>query len=562
MLVPYSGRLRNMLLAVVLAIASGPAVTAVAAPAQAASGPLVLAAAPQPPDILFGPLFEAVQQAKIFPDQKTFADAVPRENPATILAQYQQQRAQAGFDLKRFVDTHFILPTEGKPYHPPAGQTLRQHIDGLWPVLTRKTDSVQPYDSLLPLPQSYVVPGGRFREIYYWDSYFTMLGLAESGNWRLVKNMTDNFAHEIETYGHIPNGNRSYYLSRSQPPFFSFMVELLATHEGEAAYARYLPQLKKEYDYWMRGADGLAKGAAGERLVRLDDGSLLNRYWDDRDVPRTESYMEDITTAAKAKNRPAADVYRDLRAGAASGWDFSSRWLTDPQDLATIHTTDIIPVDLNALLYHLEQTLARASRAARAPRDGERYARSADERRQAINRVLWNPRDGYYTDYDWRLKKTSGPITAATVFPLFVHIAPRERAVSTAHAVREQLLKEGGLATTTVNTGQQWDAPNGWAPLQWVAVQGLHNYGQDALAQSIGTRFLQNVQKLYDAQRKLVEKYVVEGEGLGGGGGGEYALQDGFGWTNGVTLKLLDAYCGALTGCKNTDSAPAPQPAP
>lgn len=100
-------------------------------------------------------------------------------------------------------------------------ESLRQHIDGLWPILTRKTDTVRPFDSLLPLPESYVVPGGRFREIYYWDSYFTMLGLAESGHWVLEKNMTDNFAHDIETYGHIPNGNRSYYLSHSQPPFFS-----------------------------------------------------------------------------------------------------------------------------------------------------------------------------------------------------------------------------------------------------------------------------------------------------------------------------------------------------
>ncbi|HEY0211837.1 alpha,alpha-trehalase TreA [Acerihabitans sp.] len=554
---PYSHHVRNILLALVLAVAGAGA--AMAAPAV--SGTLVQAPAPQPPDILFGPLFEAVQQARIYPDQKTFADAVPRGEPASILTQYRQQRAQTGFDLKRFVDTHFILPTAGTPYHPPAGQTLRAHIDGLWPVLTRKTDSVAPHDSLLPLPHSYVVPGGRFREVYYWDSYFTMLGLAESGNWGLVKNMTDNFAHEIDAYGHIPNGNRSYYLSRSQPPFFSFMVELLASHEGDAAYARYLPQLKKEYDYWMRGADGLAKGAAAERVVRLEDGGLLNRYWDERDVPRTESWMEDIATAGKAKNRPAAEVYRDLRAGAASGWDFSSRWLTDPHDLATIHTTDIIPVDLNALLFHLEQTLARASKSANAATEALRYARLADARRHAINRVLWNQQDGYYTDYDWRKKSITRPITAATVFPLFVHIAPRERAVSTARAVRDQLLKEGGLTTTTVNTGQQWDAPNGWAPLQWVAVQGLHHYGQDALAQSIGSRFLRNVQKLYDAQQKLVEKYVVEGEGLGGGGGGEYALQDGFGWTNGVTLKLLDAYCGDLAGCKKQDHAPAPQTA-
>ncbi|MEA9393446.1 alpha,alpha-trehalase TreA [Acerihabitans sp. TG2] len=537
-------------LSLALALAAGPALRVGAAQPVGETTAQLTSSAFSPPDVVFGPLFADVQRAKIYPDQKIFADAVPNAKPAQILAEYQRQKKQPGFDLKRFTDAHFTLPAERPAYKSPAGQTLRQHIDGLWPELTRRSDSVKPYDSLLPLPQRYVVPGGRFREVYYWDSYFTMLGLAESGNWSLVRNMTDNFAYQIDTYGHIPNGNRTYYLSRSQPPFFSYMVVLLATHEGDATYARYLPQLTREYQYWMQGAADLAKGTAAERSVRLDDGSLLNRYWDDRDVPRTESYMEDVTTANQAKDRPAAEVYRDLRAGAASGWDFSSRWLRDPKDLSTIHTTDIVPVDLNALLYHLERTLVRASRAANRPQDADHYARLSEKRADAINRYLWDPQDGYYTDYDWRRKTITHPITAASVFPLYVRIAPRERAVATARAVREHLLKEGGLSTTTVNTGQQWDAPNGWAPLQWIAVEGLHNYGQDALAQAIGTRFLTNVQNLYAHQQKLVEKYVVEGQGSGGGGG-EYPLQDGFGWTNGVTLKLMDRYCSVTPACRN-----------
>ncbi|EHD21055.1 MULTISPECIES: alpha,alpha-trehalase TreA [Brenneria] len=541
-----------------LALSLGISFSTLAAPAtqQATtiSRPGAAMAAPQPPDVLLGPLFSDVQRAKLFPDQKTFADAVPNRNPAAILEAYTRQKPSPGFNLRRFVESNFTLPQEGEAYVPPAGQTLRQHIDGLWGVLTRTTRQVQAYDSLLPLPHSYVVPGGRFREIYYWDSYFTMLGLAESGNWTLVRNMTDNFAHEIDRYGHIPNGNRSYYLSRSQPPFFSFMVELLAQHQGDKVYAHYLPQLKKEYHYWMRGSVGLPNGQAGDRVVRLDDGSVLNRYWDERDTPRTESYMEDITTASQAADRPAAEVYRHLRAGAASGWDFSSRWLRDPRDLSTIHTTDIIPVDLNSLLFHLEQTLARGAEAAGNQGEAAHFLRVADERRQAVNRYLWNQQDGYYSDYDWRRKAITQPITAAAVFPLYVNIAPRDRAAATGEAVRKQLLKEGGLTTTTVNTGQQWDAPNGWAPLQWVAVEGFSRYGQDALAQAIGTRFLVNVQKLYDAEHKLVEKYVVEGAGFGsGGGGGEYTLQDGFGWSNGVTLKLMARYCDAVPACRREE---------
>ncbi|MEC5341155.1 alpha,alpha-trehalase TreA [Brenneria populi] len=527
-------------------------------PFAATGHPDPAGAPPLPPDVLLGPLFSDVQQARLFPDQKTFADAVPKQDPAVILARYARQKNAPDFDFPGFVASHFTLPQDGKAYVPPAGQTLRQHIDGLWRVLTRAAPRAKPYDSLLPLPYGYVVPGGRFREIYYWDSYFTMLGLAESGDWTLVRNMTDNFAHEIDSYGHIPNGNRTYYLSRSQPPFFSFMVELLAQHEGEEVYARYLPQLKKEYYYWMRGSVGLPNGQARDRAARLDDGSVLNRYWDERDTPRPESYMEDMTTASKATDRPASEVYRDLRAGAASGWDFSSRWLRDPQDLSSIHTTDIIPVDLNSLLFHLEQTLAHGAEAAGDPQAAQRFRHAADARKRAVNRYLWHERGGYYSDYDWRQKAVTPSITAAAAFPLYVDIAPRDRAASTGEAVRKQLLKEGGLATTTINTDQQWDAPNGWAPLQWVAVAGFSRYGQEALAQAIGSRFLSNVQTLYDAEHKLVEKYVVEGPGFGsGGGGGEYALQDGFGWTNGVTLKLMARYCADVAACRRAEHVPA-----
>ena len=522
-----------------------------AAAAQAQDNQRMLSSHPLPPDVRLGPLFHAVQSAKLFPDQKTFADAVPKSDSSAILADWQMQKSQGNFDLKRFVATNFTLPSEGEKYVPPAGQSLREHIDGLWPVLTRSTTRASEFDSLLPLPKPYVVPGGRFREVYYWDSYFTMLGLAESGHWDKVQDMVDNFASELDKYGHIPNGNRSYYLSRSQPPFFSMMIDLLAQHGGDAVYAKYLPQLQKEYDYWMAGADTLASGSAKERVVKLKDGSVLNRYWDDRDVPRTESYMDDIATAEKAHGRDKKELYRDLRAGAASGWDFSSRWFDKPGDLSTIHTTRIIPVDLNALIYHLETTLAKASEVAKNADAAKRFTTLAEQRKTAINRTLWDEKQGFYSDYDWQKGSIRPQLTAATLFPLWLKIASGDQASRTASAVQSQLLKEGGLLTTTVNNGQQWDAPNGWAPLQWVAVVGLDNYGKPELAKQVGVNFLQNVQATYDREHKLVEKYVVEGKGLGGGGGGEYPLQDGFGWTNGVTLMLMDRYCPKGVTCNN-----------
>ncbi|MEN4978110.1 alpha,alpha-trehalase TreA [Erwinia billingiae] len=515
------------------------------------AGQHLLSSAPQPPDIRLGPLFHAVQAAKLYPDQKTFADAVPKSNPTSILADWQMQKKQSNFDLRHFVEANFTLPAAGEKYVPPSGQSLREHINGLWPVLTRSTQQASQWDSLLPLPKPYVVPGGRFREVYYWDSYFTMLGLAESGHWDRVQDMVENFAHELDTYGHIPNGNRSYYLSRSQPPFFSMMVDLLAQHQGDSAYSKYLPELQKEYDYWMADADSVKPGQASKRVVKLKDGTLLNRYWDARDVPRTESYMDDIATAQKANNRNKAELYRDLRAGAASGWDFSSRWFDKPGDLSTIHTTRIVPVDLNALMFHLEQTLARANKVTKNDDAVKKFDALAKKRQAAINRYLWDNKQGFYADYDWQKATIRPQLTAATLFPLYLQAATEDHATRTADAVKSQLLKEGGLATTNVNNGQQWDAPNGWAPLQWAAVQGLNNYGKQALAKDVGMRFLQNVQATYDKEHKLVEKYVVEGKGLGGGGGGEYPLQDGFGWTNGVTLKLMDLYCPKNSTCNN-----------
>lgn len=557
MINPVMRRPRTLLFAIQIAI--GCAFVSFTLPASADDSQQPL---PQPPDVMLGPLFTDVQTAKLFPDQKTFADAVPKFDPLMILADYRMQRNQSSFDLRHFVNANFVLPKEGEKYVPPEDQSLREHIDGLWPVLTRTTDSASKWDSLLPLPKPYVVPGGRFREVYYWDSYFTMLGLAESGHWDKVQDMVDNFAHEIDAWGHIPNGNRSYYLSRSQPPFFAYMVKLLADHNGDETYTTYLPQLKKEYAYWMQGSDTLEPGSQNLRVVKLKDGSILNRYWDDKDTPRTESYLDDVTTAKNNPNRPATEIYRDLRAAAASGWDFSSRWMDDPEQLGSIRTTSIVPVDLNALLFQMEKTLAHASTVAKDSAGASQYQQLADARQKAMEAHLWNAKQGWYADYDLKTNTVRSQLTAASLFPLYVHAASKERADKMATITRAQLLKAGGLATTNLKTGQQWDAPNGWAPLQWVATEGLQNYGHKDLAMEVSWRFLTNVQHTYDREKKLVEKYDVSSTGTGGGGG-EYPLQDGFGWTNGVTLKMLDMLCGTEKPCDSTpDKLPSATPGP
>lgn len=494
---------------------------------------------PTPADI-YGELFEQVQLNAVFPDSKTFVDALPNRPPEQVMKEYRELRVRPGFDLKRFVAERFSTPPNvAADFSTTAGQDVRKHIDALWKVLERSPDDQRPYSSRLPLPDRYIVPGGRFNEIYYWDSYFTMLGLTESGRHDLVMDMIGNFAWLIDQYGHIPNGNRSYYLSRSQPPFFAAMIELAAAKEGKGIYQKFLPQLRREYAFWMDGADEVRPGSGFRRVVKLADGTVLNRYWDDRDIPREEAYKEDIATA-RGLGAAAPEIYRNLRAAAESGWDFSSRWLADGKTLATIQTTSLLPPDLNSLIYQLEMTIAKGCELSGDAGCAETMKAYASSRKLAIARYLWSSRAGAFTDYNWRTKTVSSQVTAATVYPLYFNAAEKMQGMVVAMTVRSTLLKAHGIATTDVTTGQQWDSPNGWAPLQWLAVSGLKNYGEDQLAATIAQRWVAKNRQVFKETGKLVEKYDVIGNAAGGGG--EYPLQDGFGWTNGVLRKLLAVY--------------------
>ncbi len=488
----------------------------------------------QSPDQRWGSLFEAVQMGQIFPDGKTFVDCTPRMSDAELMADYAKERTTAGFDLKKFVEAHFVIPgspTDG--YHSDSTQAVEAHITELWPLLTRKPDQFDAKSTLISLPSPYIVPGGRFREIYYWDSYFTILGLLADDQDVMVDNMLENFAHLIKTVGHIPNGNRTYYLSRSQPPFFASMVDLLAKQTDEkAVLKKYLTAMQGEYNFWMQGADSLtAEHPTHRRVVRLADGSLLNRYYDDRDVPRPESWREDVETAKKS-GRPAAEIYRHLRAGAESGWDFSSRWFADGKSIATIHTTDIIPPDLNALMFKLEQTLAAAYTANGQADQAKKYNTAAQQREAAIKKYCWDERDGIFRDYDFVAAKQTKVASLATVFPPAFGIACDHVRIAT--YLEKNLLQPGGLLTTANKSGQQWDAPNGWPPLQYLAVVGL---ADQPIAANISKRWVMMNRKVYKNTGRMLEKYNVSDLSLTAGGG-EYPVQDGFGWTNGVFKAL------------------------
>ena len=485
----------------------------------------------QTPDELYGDLFVAVQMSSLFEDSKTFVDCIPKKDSEVILEAYQNEKSEEGFNLETFVTTYFELPPSiSSDFESDPAKNAAEHVASLWPVLTRTNDTVQQMGSLIPLPNAYVVPGGRFREVYYWDSYFTMLGLAESGEFELIENMLDNFSHLISTIGHIPNGNRTYYLTRSQPPFFAQMVALLAKHKGSEIYSKYAKSLKAEYEFWMH--TDIAEQAASQHVVKTVYGPM-NRYFDKGTGPRQESFKEDSLQVAKMNG--GIKMYQDLRAGAESGWDYSTRWFTDAKSIETIETTDIIPVDLNALLYGLESVLIECYKD--HPDYVDQLKTQQQNRIAFLNNKCWNPELGLFEDYNFIKNKGTGVKSLATVYPLFFEMATQEQADAIAKTIEQEFLRSGGVLSTLNHSGQQWDAPNGWAPLQWMTYVGLKNYGHQALAKTIATRWVQLNEKVYENTGKFVEKYNVEDLTLEAGGG-EYPVQDGFGWSNGVYLAL------------------------
>ncbi len=493
------------------------------------------------PEEIFGTLFADVQNSHLFEDSKTFADAIPLKDPPLIMDAYDQEKQQPGFDIAGFVKSNFRIPDNIASTLVANKQgTVSEHVDKLWGVLTRQPDDQESGCSLIPLPHPYVVPGGRFREIYYWDTYFTMLGLKESGKTDLIGHMINNFAHLIDSFGFIPTANRTYYLSRSQPPFFSLMLKLYSDMEGKHILTKYLTHMQHEYDYWMDAGDSSEPFSANRRLVNLPDGAVLNRYWDDRSTPRPESHHEDVELGHEAWEKYGVapqDTYRHIRAAAESGWDFSSRWFADEHDFSTVHTTDILPVDLNCLMYFLEKTLAEAYLLTDDREMHLAYEQKAARRALAIQTYFWDDKKKFYMDYDFQRRDFTKHVTLAGAFPLFFKLASGRQAKSVKGYIRLYFMKSGGLLTTKVRSNQQWDAPNGWAPLHWITYKGLRNYNFHETADEISDEWLRLIDKEFKHSGKMLEKYNVSDTNLIAGGG-EYEVQEGFGWTNGVYLRM------------------------
>jgi alpha,alpha-trehalase len=409
---------------------------------------------------------------------------------------------------------------------------VSQVID-IWPDLTRRyvganSNCSECVNSFLPLNRTFVVAGGRFREPYYWDSFFILEGLLRTkGSFtEIAYNIIENFLDFVEDFGFVPNGARRYYLNRSQPPLLTQMVRIyIEATQNATILERALPLLVKEYEFFINN-----------RTVKVERGGesySLNHYAVLNTQPRPESYYEDYTTANNASyyneegevfnetsplsDNERAQLYANLASGAESGWDYTARWLKTPEDavsdtffpLRSLNVIETLPVDLNSILYYNEITIGEFYKREGNYTAAKEWANRAAARSEAIHALMWN--DEHYSYFDYNL--TSGEQNVYTLaddtvseydnssapeghqvwlspyqfYPFWTGAAAPEikenptnvrRAYERINAALDE--KAGAIAATNLLTGQQWDEPNVWPPLQYIIIQGLVNTPLDS----------------------------------------------------------------------------------
>ncbi|XP_040181405.1 trehalase isoform X2 [Rana temporaria] len=520
-----------------------------------------------------GKFLHHVQMAKIFEDDKHFVDMSLRDSPNKIHKKFQSLllTPPSGLvdreKLITFLNTSFNHPgTELEQWDPPdwnespkflSGivdaefRKWAQNLTSLWKSLGRKIKEevkTQPDRySLIYVPNPLIVPGGRFREFYYWDSYWVINGLILSEMTQTARGMIENFLYMVQRYGMIPNGGRIYYIRRSQPPFLTLMMESYMESQKNLTFLREsIPTLLKEYDFWMNNRS-ISVSLNGNNYT-------LNRYYVPVGEPRPESYSKDFELAENLTTTEAKQLlYSDITAAAESGWDFSTRWFYGSTDtLLDTKTSSVVPVDLNAILCRVERTLVKFYTDLGEPEMVSRFSEALKQRLKAVQDVLWDPDLGVWLDYNTEHQKRNTNFYPSNLSPLWASCYEDTTIVDKLVSYLEKseaLTYKNGLPTSMKNSGQQWDFPNGWAPLQHMVIEGLEKT-QSPKAQEMAFKLAQKwvtsnfrVFKEYNA---MFEKYDVEGDGKPGGGG-EYEVQLGFGWSNGVILQLLDLYRSRLT---------------
>jgi alpha,alpha-trehalase len=406
---------------------------------------------------------------------------------------------------------------------------------------------------LLYLPQPYVVPGGRFNEMYGWDSYFIVRGLLRDGLVSEAKSIVDDMLYEIRYYGKILNANRTYYLSRSQPPFLTGMLLAVygRTHDRQWI-ADAVPAIETYYQYWINEphltrSTGLSRyfdsgdGPAPEVIASEREPNGITHYGRVLEYFRKNRVADyDVSQYYDAKaHRLTPLFYKGDRSMRESGFDPSGRF--GPFSVDIIHYN---PVCLNSLLYLMERDTAELlydipGRAG----DAAVWRKRAHDRAAQINALMWNEHDGLYEDYDFTRRRTRRYPFLTTFYPLWAGIASSAQAARVA-ANLPLFERAGGLETSAIESGDQWDAPFGWAPLELIAVEGLRRYGYRVEADRISDEFLGMVAEQYRKTGMILEKYDVVRRSIELDREirfGYHSNEAGFGWTNAVFTNLLDA---------------------
>nr|QPK67214.1 Trehalase 2 [Rondotia menciana] len=520
-----------------------------------------------------GPLLNTVQMAGLYNDSKTFVDMKLKLSPNITLEHFHEMMARTESnptkaEIQEFVNQNFDPEgSEFEDWTPPDWKNNPGFLDKikdplfhqwasdlnhLWLKLGRKMKPEVKKNpdlySIIHVDNPVIVPGGRFREFYYWDSYWIIKGLLLSEMRSTAKGMVTNFLSIVDRYGFIPNGGRVYYLKRSQPPLLIPMVQLLMEDKDELGYLKQnIDILDREFDYWMT-----------QHTIDVDhEGKTLKlaMYMDNSQGPRPESYKEDVDCAKHFDtNEKKEEMYAELKAAAESGWDFSSRWFilngTNKGNLTNLRVRSIVPVDLNAILCWNAELMMEYHTRLNNVEKAAYYRQIHANFIQAIEELLWHEDVGVWLDYSLESGRRRDYFYPSNLSPLWTGCYDKTRKDYFVNRVVNYLDKvkmdifEGGIPTTFEHTGEQWDYPNAWPPLQYIVIMGLANtHHPEAMryALELGTKWVRSNFEVWRKNTAMLEKY--DATILGGlGGGGEYVVQTGFGWSNGVVMAFLNKW--------------------
>ncbi|XP_072382776.1 trehalase-like [Diabrotica undecimpunctata] len=516
-----------------------------------------------------GNLLDVVQKSRVFNDSKTFVDLVQKYPENVTLDRFNKlmvstKNRPTKINITRFINDCFSSEGELVNWTPPdykqnasflnkindtEVKSFAKKLNNIWPLLARKvnnTVSKHPAQhSLISLPNGFIIPGGRFKEIYYWDSYWIVKGLLICGMNETARGVLENLISLVRRYGFVPNGSRVYYLNRSQPPLLSLMVGLYYDATKNITFIKKnIDILDQEVNWWLQN-----------RAVKVRKDSIIHtllQYSVKSGLPRPESYVEDLHTCEEFVNNSKVECYKNIRSAAESGWDFSSRWIRNSTggigvNLTDIHTSDILPVDLNAFICGAFDQLAKFYTLVGNKTKSTDYKLKVDKWKIAIDKIFYHKRDGIWYDVDAKVGRYRVGFYPSSFAPLWAKCFAPARADYYGSRAADYLNRNklsnflGGVPTSLIQSGQQWDLPNAWPPLQEIFVLGLdetRNKKAKTIANLFSKRILRAFMIGMNTTNEMFEKYDAINVGQYGGGG-EYTVQSGFGWTNGVAFSLI-----------------------